>query len=147
VLELRNGDLFRSGCEAIVNAVNCVGVMGGGLALQFKVIFPEMDKEYQKVCREGLLKPGKMHIWKGDNFYIINFPTKDEIWNNSEYEYIEAGLVALGEEIKKLGIKSVALPALGCGLGGLDWNKVFEMIQKYHDVRWNDILVAVYEPR
>jgi O-acetyl-ADP-ribose deacetylase (regulator of RNase III) len=147
MLEIRKGDIFQSGCEAICNAVNCIGVMGAGLAAAFRVKYPKMFLEYKEVCNRGELSPGKLHAWTNPNGepIVINFPTKTDL-RDSEYIYIDQGLVALNEYIKVSGIKSVAIPALGCGLGGLEWATVLKKIQDFHDQNWVDMIVAVYEP-
>jgi O-acetyl-ADP-ribose deacetylase (regulator of RNase III) len=125
MIEFRSGDLFQSGAEALVNAVNCIGIMGGGIALAFKHRFPENYNAYVIACDEGL-RPGQMFVFDTGSVkprFIINFPTKDDL-APSQMAYIDRGLVALVETIKKYHIKSIAIPALGCGLGGLDWEEV-----------------------
>lgn len=145
MLELRKGDLFQSGCEAIVNAVNCIGISGAGLALAFRKKFPEMHDDYVKVCREHKLKPGQMHVWEGSNpKFIINFPTKNDL-KPSQMSFITSGLVALKNEIEERGIKSIAIPALGCGLGGLDYKKVKVLIEEFA-TQVPDVQVVLYEP-
>lgn len=147
MLEIKSGNLFNSGCEAFVNAVNTQGISGKGIALVFKKRYPEMFLDYKKECDNGNLFVGKIHVWKGENTpYIINFPTKKEWRYPSQYVYIEQGLIALDEKIKELRIKSIALPALGCANGKLDFNKIKKMIQEFHDVNWNDIKVLLYQP-
>lgn len=148
MLELRDDDIFESGCEAITNACNCIGIMGAGLAKAFRHKFPVMHKDYQKACEEGL-KPGQMHIWKGteptDPKYIVNFPTKNDL-SPSRMEYITDGLTALKADIERLGIKSIALPALGCGLGGLPFPKVKLEIEKFA-ASLPDVQVVLYKPK
>ena len=129
------GNLFETDTEAIVNAVNCVGVMGKGLALQFRKKFSEdYFKDYKPACQSGELQIGKVQIYllksEANPKYIVNFPTKDHWRAQSKIEYIESGLESLKAEIEKLEIKSIALPALGSGLGGLDWNDVRHLITK-----------------
>lgn len=148
MLENRRGDIFQSGCEAICNAVNCVGVMGGGLALAFRTKYPQMNEEYVTLCHAQKLTPGTMHVWVDPNGgpAVVNFPTKNQVYKDSEYEYISSGLVALDAEIKARGWKSIAIPALGCGLGGLQWDRVKVMIQEFHDANWKDVQVVLYDP-
>lgn len=133
MIELKQGDLLSAETEAIVNTVNTVGVMGKGIALQFKKAYPEMFKSYQIACKENKVMPGKMFIYERNVMfgphYIINFPTKRHWKNPSRIEDIREGLKALAADIKRLGIKSIALPPLGCGHGGLNWNEVYQMIQ------------------
>lgn len=123
------GNLLEAETEAIVNAVNCVGVMGKGLALQFRKRFSEdYFKDYKRACQTGDLQIGKVQIYslKSETSpkYIMNFPTKEHWREQSKIEYIKSGLESLKAEIEKREIKSIALPAIGCGLGGLDWNDV-----------------------
>lgn len=127
------GDLLKSDAEALVNTVNTVGVMGKGIALQFKEAFPYNYKVYVKACKNKELQPGKMLAVQDSNLLygeklIVNFPTKAHWRQPSEYGYIEDGLQALRELILKDNIKSIAIPALGAGNGGLDWQRVKPMI-------------------
>lgn len=134
MLNFVQGDLFDIQSDIRVNTVNCVGVMGAGVALAFKQRYPEMFKEYRDDCKIGLVKPGKMHVWKslaGD--WVINFPTKRDWRDPSRYEDIDAGLDDLRVYLDSVGPVSVALPALGCGHGGLDWSRVSEMIREKLD--------------
>ena len=130
MVEFTKGDMFEVAVDARVNTVNCVGVMGTGIALAFKNRYPDMFKDYQSACREGLVRPGSLHVWKslaGD--WVINFPTKRDWRDPSRYEDILSGLEALRRYLTEQGPVSVAIPALGCGHGGLDWDKVSSMIK------------------
>jgi O-acetyl-ADP-ribose deacetylase (regulator of RNase III) len=143
------GNLLESEAEAWVNAVNCVGVMGKGIALQFKRAFPENFRSYQQACRDGLVRPGKMFTFRNgpskNPRYIINFPTKRHWREKSKMEYIQNGLEAMVEEICKLGIRSVAVPPLGCGNGGLDWEEVRSLLERTFS-RIPEVQVFVYCP-
>lgn len=128
------GDIFNSEAQALVNTVNTVGVMGKGIALQFKEHFPDNYVKYKKACKESLIKTGNMFITEenplfGQNKIIINFPTKTHWRFPSEYQYIKEGLVDLKDNIIARGIKSVALPPLGTNNGGLDWGTVRQMVE------------------
>src|SRR5262245_8179408 len=127
MLELTTGNILSSDAEALVNTVNCVGVMGKGIALQFKQAFPENTKIYERACRADELHPGKMLVVQTGTVvnpkFIINFPTKKHWKGNSRIAYITAGLDALVNEIQNRDIQSIAIPPLGCGNGGLDWNE------------------------
>ena len=133
MLELVGGNLLEADADALVNAVNTEGVMGKGIALQFAKKYPEMLAAYRQACNDGKVRPGSMHIFdRGDRLqprYIINFPTKRHWRSPSRMEDVKAGLEALAEDIKRLNIRRIALPALGCGNGGLDWNEVFPLIR------------------
>jgi O-acetyl-ADP-ribose deacetylase (regulator of RNase III)/uncharacterized protein YwgA len=144
MLYLTKGDIFQSKAEALVNTVNTVGVMGKGIALQFKEAFPVNNKKYIEACKNKELFPGKLlAIWDTNLLLgrklIINFPTKIHWRHPSKYEYIEKGLAALRELLETEKVKSIAIPPLGCGHGGLDWIKVRPMIESYlqglpHDI-------------
>jgi O-acetyl-ADP-ribose deacetylase (regulator of RNase III) len=150
MIEIIQGDIFNANVQAFVNTVNCVGVMGRGIALQFKKVFPENFTHYKSVCDQKELSPGRMLVHElsriGNPRYIINFPTKRHWKGKSRMEDIEIGLQALVEEVRSRDIQSIAIPPLGCGLGGLPWEDVRSMIesafQPLHDVR-----VLLYEPK
>jgi len=134
-IKYKSGDMFDSSVEALVNTVNCVGVMGKGVALEFKRRWPANYRAYRKACDSKSLRPGKLLIVDNggliDNAsprWLINFPTKDHWRSKSKIEYIESGLDELVREIRRLNIKSIAMPPLGCGNGGLDWNEVRQLI-------------------
>jgi O-acetyl-ADP-ribose deacetylase (regulator of RNase III) len=133
MIELRQGNLLTTDAEALVNTVNCVGVMGKGVALQFKQAFPDNFRQYELACREGLVRPGQMLIVPtgrdANPRYIINFPTKRHWKGKSKLEDIRAGLGALVDDVQRLNIKSIALPPLGCGNGGLAWSDVKPLIE------------------
>ncbi len=133
MIEFKVGDLLKSDAQALVNTVNTVGVMGKGIALQFKDTFRHNTKVYIDVCKKKELEPGKLlSVWDENMLFgkklIINFPTKTHWRQPSKYEYIQKGLIALREEIIKKDIKSIAIPPLGAGNGGLDWEVVKPMI-------------------
>ena len=134
MISYTTGDLLKSEAQALVNTVNTEGVMGKGLALQFKSAFPENYKIYRNACKKGQFSVGQVLITEeidifGNRKLIINFPTKTTWRKPSEYEYIHQGLVALRQEIQNRGIKSIAIPPLGSRNGGLDWNRVRQMIE------------------
>jgi len=149
MIEIARGNLLEADAEALVNTVNCIGYMGKGIALQFKQAFPANFDNYQKACKSDQVKPGRMFIHQtGQMFhpkYIINFPTKRHWRGKSKLEDIRAGLVALVKDVKRLGIRSVAVPPLGCGLGGLDWKTVRGMIEDAFK-RVPEVHVLLFEP-
>lgn len=142
------GDILEDQSEAVVNTVNCVGVMGRGVALQFRNAYPENYKAYQRACKKGEVRPGAMFVHETGNLtgprYIINFPTKRHWRGNSRMEDIDAGLRSLVEWLSKLQVRSVALPPLGCGLGGLDWQEVRPRIEQA--LSNEGVEVRLYEP-
>jgi len=129
---IKSGDLLKADSEAIVNTVNCVGIMGKGIALQFKQRWPQNFKAYAAACDREEIEPGKMFIYDfgewGKPRFIINFPTKAHWRGDSKIEYIESGLRDLVLQAERLRIKSIALPPLGCGNGGLDWHVVKRLV-------------------
>jgi O-acetyl-ADP-ribose deacetylase (regulator of RNase III) len=135
MLRYIQGDIFKSDAEALVNAVNCVGVMGRGIALQFKKIFPDNFKAYVAACKRNEVQPGRLFIFETKRFtkprYIVNFPTKRHWRDKSRIEDIEAGLATLAKEIQLRDIRSIAIPQLGCGLGGLNWVEVRHSIEHF----------------
>lgn len=149
MISFQIGDLMQSSAEALVNTVNTVGVMGKGIALQFKEAFPYNHKAYMEACKRQELVPGKLlAIWDENLLLgkklIINFPTKVHWKQPSQYEYIEKGLVALREFLENEKVESIAIPPLGCGNGGLDWNKVKPMIVQA--LEGLDLSVIIFEP-
>ena len=152
-LELKHNDLLKQQPDAIINTVNCVGVMGKGIALQFKKAFPENYKAYAKACKNNEVKIGKMFIYQTGfldsnihSKYIINFPTKEHWRGNSKIEYIEKGLDDLYNVIQDLNIKTLAMPPLGCGNGGLNWTDVKKLIiNKLSPIE--DLILYLYEPQ
>ncbi|MPS74706.1 MAG: Appr-1-p processing protein [Chryseobacterium sp.] len=142
------GNLLESDAEALVNTVNTVGVMGKGIALQFKNAFPNNFKKYSEACKNKELNIGQLlvteeNVLSGKKI-IINFPTKTNWRLPSEYKYIETGLEELVKIIEEKNIKSIAIPPLGAGNGGLDWNKVKIILEKYLSQTKAEIFI--YEP-
>ena len=150
MIELGNGNLLKSDAEALVNTVNCVGIMGKGIALQFKQAFPENFRAYEKACRAGEVRPGKMFIVPTNKTvnpkFIINFPTKRHWKDRSNIEDIKAGLEGLIVDVQVLGIASIAIPPLGCGNGGLEWCDVKPLIENAF-LREPSVKVLLYEPK
>lgn len=149
MITYKEGNIFESDAEALVNTVNTVGVMGKGIALQFKKNYSSNYKAYADACRNGEIKVGKMFVFRDSNLstgerLIINFPTKTDWRKPSEYVYVEEGVKDLVRVIHQYNIKSLALPPLGAGNGGLKWEKVKGIINKYLSDLPVDIFV--YEP-
>lgn len=159
------GNILESPCEALVNTVNCKAVMGRGLALQFKDKYPHMFADYRGACRKNEVKVGSMHVWRNPEvykwlraregvavfasppgpLYVINFPTKDHWKNPSQIEWITSGLADLVHVVNEKEIKSIAIPPLGCGLGGLNWYQVKKEIEKFSS-QLEKVKIEVYEP-
>ena len=147
---IKDGDLFASGCAGLVNPVNTEGIMGKGLAAEFKRRWPAMFVNYQQACRTGTLTIGTVMPYKvtedGGELWILNFPTKGRWREPSKLEYVEKGLVDLRRAIRSLELKSVAIPALGAGLGLLDWPLVRARLHLFA-ATLPDVLVKAYEPK
>jgi len=150
MIELTYGNLLEAKAEALVNTVNCVGVMGKGIALQFKQAFPDNFTYYAKACKGGQVQPGRVLIFEtGSMFnpkYIINFPTKRHWKGKSRMADIEAGLVDLVAQIRRVGIRTIAIPPLGAGLGGLNWLDVKTRIESVF-AELPDVQVLLFEPK
>jgi O-acetyl-ADP-ribose deacetylase (regulator of RNase III) len=142
------GDLFRAGTSALVNPVNCEGVMGAGLAKVFKERFPLSSAAYMEHCREGLLRPGQIFITEPEGDppqTIVHFATKDKWRHPSQLDWIDFGLRLMIVHLHMKKIRDVALPALGCGLGELRWPVVKELIEK-RLAPINNLYALCYEP-
>lgn len=149
MIEYKTSDLLKEDVEALVNTVNCVGVMGRGVALQFKGAFPENFRAYARACEAQEVRPGQMFVHETGLLtyprYIINFPTKRHWKGKSRLEDIDAGLVALVEQLRQRQIRSIAIPPLGAGLGGLDWAVVRpRIVTALQDIP--DLRVVLFEP-
>lgn len=149
MIKYLRGNLLEAKAEALVNTVNTVGVMGKGIALQFKKAFPDNYKAYSIACERGEVQIGKMYVFPMPRLnwprYIINFPTKKHWKSKSRLEDIEAGLVDLVKIVNKAEIESIAIPPLGCGLGGLPWNKVKNLVEEAF-IDLSHVKVLFYEP-
>ena len=151
MLTFQKGDLFSAKTDALVNTCNTKGIMGCGIALKFKTLYPAMFTSYQIACKNQELRPGKIHTYKANDIWICNFPTKIDWKNPSKYSWIEAGLARLfARTIPDLQINSIAIPALGCSNGGLSFNNVKLLIEKWYytfDDFLTNVNVKVYEPQ
>lgn len=126
-----SGNIFDSPTQTLVNPVNTVGVMGKGLALEFRRRYPNMFDEYKKQCRDGWLYVGDLMLWRAKDHFVLNFPTKKHWKEPSSLIYIEAGLLSFANKYESYGISSIAFPKLGCGNGGLDWKAVKPVMERY----------------
>ena len=148
-MKYTTGNLLEADTEALVNTVNTVGIMGKGIALQFKERFPMNYKIYANACKKGEMQTGKMLVVKENTFngvkIIINFPTKTEWFKKSQYSYIEEGLKDLVKVIGEYKIQSISIPPLGCGNGGLKWEKVKPLMDHYLG-HLSSINIKIYEP-
>ena len=149
MIEYKAGDIFAEDVEALVNSVNCMGIMGRGVALQFKRAFPENFKAYADACKRKEVQPGRMFVFETGQLtsprYIINFPTKRDWRGKSRIEDIESGLKSLVQVIRERNIRSIAIPPLGSGLGGLEWSSVRPRIEAVLQ-ELDDLEVVIFEP-
>ena len=150
MIEYKTGNILEEDAEALVNTVNCVGIMGRGIALQFKRAFPENFKAYAARCKRKEMQPGRVFVFETGRVlpprYIVNFPTKRHWRGKSRIEDIESGLASLVEEIRARGIRSVAVPPLGSGLGGLHWPLVRDRMQAALE-KLPDVEIVIFKPR
>ena len=138
------GNIFNTNCQTLVNTVNCIGVMGKGMALECKLRFPEMFIKYKDSCDKKLFKPGYLQIYKNSKPWILNFPTKIHWKDPSKIEYLEEGLKKFQDEYLNKNIKSIAFPLLGASLGGLSEELVYKTMTKYLEPL-NNIDIEIYE--
>lgn len=131
MITFRRTSLLESPAQTLVNTVNCVGVMGKGLAKAFRSRDPEMYKRYKAVCDQELLEPGKLWLWRGAKGWVLNFPTKIHWRNPSKIEWVEAGLEKFVSAYKDQEIREISFPRLGCGNGGLKWSDVRPLMERY----------------
>lgn len=150
MISFRTGNILAEDVEALVNTVNCVGVMGRGIALQFKNAYPENFHAYAEACKRGEVRPGHMFVYETDALtnprYIVNFPTKRHWRNNSRMDDIESGLKNLASVIRERDIRSIALPPLGAGLGKLEWSRVRSRVEQALS-EFDHLDIVVFEPR
>jgi O-acetyl-ADP-ribose deacetylase (regulator of RNase III) len=150
MIQISLGNLLKAPADALVNTVNTKGVMGKGIALQFKQAFPAMFRDYENACKAGKVRLGKMHVYDlgglaDGPYWIINFPTKGHWREPSRLTDVETGLEDLVATVCRLGIRSIAIPALGCGNGGLNWADVHPRIEAAFK-NLPDVNVLLYEP-
>lgn len=143
-VKIVTGNLFESKAQTWVNAVNCVGVMGKGIALEFKNRFPEMYRDYVTRCKRKEVQPGRPYLYTASSPWVLNFPTKDDFRSDSNIAFITEGLDYLHEHYREWSIESLAVPALGAGLGRLEWRAVGPVL--YRALSQMEIPVELYAP-
>lgn len=131
MLIYRRTSILESPAQTLVNTVNCVGVMGKGLAQAFKEREPDMFRSYKRICDQRALEPGKLWLWRGKDSWVLNFPTKVHWRNSSSIEWIEQGLAKFVSAYADQGISEISFPQLGCGNGNLDWSDVRPLMEHY----------------
>jgi O-acetyl-ADP-ribose deacetylase (regulator of RNase III) len=150
-VERGEGSILDADVDALVNPVNCAGVMGKGLALAFKKRFPEVFREYRRACDAGELALGRVHIVElppgsGRPTHVVHFPTKQHWRDRSALDDIATGLDSLVAAVRERAIRSIAIPALGCGLGGLEWTAVKPLVVSAFAPVGADVRVVLFEP-
>ena len=138
------GNIFNTSCQTLVNTVNCMGVMGKGIALECKLRFPDMFEKYKEFCEKKLIIPGSLQLWSNSKPWVLNFPTKAHWKDPSKIEYLEKGLDKFKSEYSKKNITSIAFPLLGASLGGLSEELVYKTMIKYLEPLKN-IDIEIYE--
>lgn len=146
MISFTTGNIFESEADCLVNTVNCEGYMGKGIAYQFKLRYPENNKDYIRACKSGELHIGSLHSYSEDGKLIVNFPTKDKWREKSQMSYVQIGLDLLVSLIQEKEIKSIAVPPLGCGNGGLVWDEVKPLIEEKMSEISNVCDVMVFAP-
>ena len=132
MITYKEGSIFDSKMQVLVNTVNCVGAMGKGIALEYKNLYPDMYQKYRSFCLKGQLKIGQLYLWSNGENHVLNFPTKDHWKQSSKLYYLEEGLLNFRNTFEQRGIKSIAFPQLGCQNGGLNWEReVKPLMEKY----------------
>lgn len=146
-MKIIQGNIFNTKCQTIVNTVNCVGIMGAGIALEYKLRYPSMFDQYVQYCEQGVIDIGKLWIYKSPDKWVMNFPTKKHWKFPSEIEYLQLGLEKFVSTYKEKGIESIAFPLLGADKGGLDSNVVLELMQEYLGNLDCEIEIYQYDPK
>jgi O-acetyl-ADP-ribose deacetylase (regulator of RNase III) len=145
-VKLIKGNIFTSDCQAIVNTINCVGVMGAGIALECRLRYPDMFKKYVALCNEQKIEIGLLWVYKSDRHWVVNFPTKRDWKHPSKEKYLHAGLNKFVNFYQDKGIKSIAFPLLGADKGGIDKDKSLSIMRSHLDGLDIDVEIYLYDP-
>ena len=145
MVQILKGNIFNTQCKVLVNTVNCVGVMGKGMAFECKQRYPDMYTHYKKSCDDGSLEPGRLQLWTKSKPWILNFPTKQDWKHPSKIEYIESGLKKFKNTYFKKAITSIAFPLLGTSLGGLSEKEVLDVMKEYLEPLTKTIDIEIYQ--
>lgn len=147
MLKYYKGTIFNTPAKTLVNTVNCFGVMGAGIALEFKLRYSKMFLDYEEKCKNNEYKTGRPKLFKDDDIWILNFPTKNHWRYPSKIQWIEEGLQYFVNNYKRAGIESIAFPKLGTNNGGLDWKEVKEVMEKYLSNLDIDVYICLDEKK
>ena len=146
IKEMR-GNIFTTQCQTIVNTINCVGVMGAGIAFEFRLRYPDMFKKYKELCDNHIIEIGKLWIYKTENKWILNFPTKYTWKEDSKIEYLEKGLKKFVESYQEKGVTSIAFPMLGASMGGIPESESLKVMRYYLNMCDIDVEIYSYDPK
>jgi len=141
-----NEDLFKLDVDALAHGCNIKGIMDAGIAREFKRRYPEMFDEYVSYCRSDLLKPGEVHFYRkadGRKPYIVNIATQIIPSRGARIEYVERGLINVSKSYEGWGIRSLAIPKMGCGLGGLEWVDVNKIVERVFRDSYLEVIIAL----
>lgn len=145
-IEIIKGNLFTSQCQTLVNTINCVGVMGAGVALEFRLRYPRMFERYVELCNQELIDVGKLWLYKAESKWILNFPTKKHWKNPSKEEYLKSGLQKFLDTYKEKAITSIAFPLLGANNGGIPQEESLEIMTSYLKLCNIPVEIYYYDP-
>lgn len=145
-IKIIRGNLFTTKCQTIVNTVNCVGIMGAGIAFEFRLRYPEMYEQYKLHCDNKKLNIGLLWLYKSKDKWVLNFPTKKHWRYPSKKEYLNDGLRKFAESYKQKGIESIAFPLLGADRGGISQNESQQIMEQYLDLPDLDVEIYLYDP-
>lgn len=146
-IEIIKGNIFNSSCQTIVNTINCVGIMGAGIALEFRFRYPQMYDRYQELCQQKLIDIGKLWLYKNSDKWILNFPTKKHWKNPSQQQYLELGLQKFLETYEERRIESIAFPLLGAKNGGIPENTSLKIMKEYLSKCRIPVEIYYYDPQ
>jgi O-acetyl-ADP-ribose deacetylase (regulator of RNase III) len=145
-IKIIRGNLFTSDCQTLVNTVNCVGVMGAGIALEFRLRYPEMYLRYVELCQKKLMDVGKLWLYKSNQRWVLNFPTKKHWRNPSQVKFLELGLQKFVDTYREKKITSIAFPLLGTQHGGIPQEESLEIMKSYLERCELPIQIYIYDP-
>lgn len=145
-IKIIRGNLFTSNCQTLVNTVNCVGVMGAGIALEFRLRYPKMYSSYVELCQKNLIDVGQLWLYKSSQRWVLNFPTKKHWKNPSQVKFLELGLEKFVDTYKQKEITSIAFPLLGTQHGGIPQEKSLEIMEHYLEQCDLQIEIYIYDP-
>lgn len=146
-MKIIRGNIFTSHCHTLVNTINCTGVMGTGIALEFKLRYPDMFARYELLCEQGQIRIGSLWLYKNESRWVLNFPTKQHWRYPSKLDYLKQGLNKFMQSYKEKGIQSIAFPVLGASKGGLSEDRVLNLMESYLKECAIPVEIYHYDPK